>query len=135
MKTIVPSALFGAVLTVSILMSGCEESNLTSQRRARLVGDENLKLKKQLKLCNQETQKLKKILTEYEKIFTEYKKEEKKEYDTQKKADDITFKLMNNLADSAEKIEKLIDENLQLKTRIQELESKLTQNTSRPDSQ
>lgn len=128
MKTIVPSALFWAVLTVSILISGCEESNLTSKRRARLVGDENLKLKKQLKLCNQETQELKEVLTAYE-------KEEQREYDAQKKAGDLTFKLMNNVADSARKIEKLIDENLQLKTRIQELESKLTQNTNRPDSQ
>jgi len=128
MKTIVPSALFWAVLTVSILISGCEESNLTSQRRARLVGDENLKLKKQLKSCNQETQELKEVLTAYE-------KEEQREYDAQKKAGDLTFKLMDNVADSAEKIEKLTDENLQLKTRIQELESKLTQNTGRPDSQ
>ena len=124
MKTIVPSALFWAVLTVSILISGCEESNLTSQRQARLVGDENLKLKKQLKLCNQEIRELKKILTEYE-----------EEYDAQEKAGDLAFKLMNDLADSAEEIDKLTDENLQLKTRIQELESKLTQNTNRPDSQ
>ncbi len=92
------------------------------------MGDENLKLKKQLKLCNQETQELKKVLTEYE-------KEVQKEYDAQKKAGDLNFKLMDNVADSAEKIEKLTDENLQLKTRIQELESKLTQNTSQPDSQ
>ncbi len=67
MKTIVPSVLFWAVLTVSILISGCEESNLTSQRRARLVGDENLKLKKQLELCNQEIQKQKDLVAEYEK--------------------------------------------------------------------
>jgi len=128
MKTMVPSVLFLVALTLSTLISGCEESNLTSQRRARLVGDENLKLKKQLKLCNQETQELKKILTEYE-------KEEQRKYDVQKKEGDLTFKLMNNLADSAEKTEKLTLENLQLKNKIQELESKLTQNTSQPDSQ
>jgi len=128
MKTMVSSVLFLVALILSTLISGCEESNLTSQRRARLVGDENLKLKKQLKLCNQETQELKKILTEYE-------KEEQRKYDVQKKEGDLTFKLMNNLADSAEKTEKLTLENLQLKNKIQELESKLTQNTSQPDSQ
>ena len=128
MKTIVPSALFWAVLTVSILISGCEESNLTSQRRARLVGDENLKLKKQLKLCNQEIQKQKDLVAEYE-------KKEQKEYDAQRKTSGLTLKLMKNLTDSAKAFEKLTDENLQLKTRIQELESKLTQSTNRPDSQ
>jgi hypothetical protein len=128
MKTIVPSALFWAVLTVSILISGCEESNLTSQRRARLVGDENLKLKKQLKLCNQEIQKQKDLVAEYE-------KKEQKEYDSQNKTTGLVVELMKNLTGSAEGIKKLTDENLQLKTRIQELESKLTQNTSRPDSQ
>jgi hypothetical protein len=100
MKTMVPSVLFLVALILSILISGCEESNLTSQRRARLVGDENLKLKKQLKLCNKETQELKKVLTEYE-------KEEQKEYDVQEKADDLAFKLMKNLADSEEEIEKI----------------------------
>jgi cell division septum initiation protein DivIVA len=128
MKTIVPSALFWAVLTVSILISGCEESNLTSQRRARLVGDENLKLKKQLKPCNQKIQELKEIIAEYE-------REDQKEYDAQRETSGLTLKLMKNLTDSTKKIEKLTDENLQLKTRIQELESKLTQNTNRPDSQ
>jgi cell division septum initiation protein DivIVA len=128
MKTIVPSALFWAVLTVLILISGCEESNLTSQRRARLVGDENLKLKKQLKLCNQKIQELKEIIAESE-------REDQKEYDAQKKTNGLTLKLMKNLTGFTERIEKLTDENLQLKTRIQELESKLTQNTNRPDSQ
>jgi len=128
MKTMVPSVLFLVALTLSTLISGCEESNLTSQRRARLVGDENLKLKKQLKLCNQETQELKKVLTEYE-------KEEQKEYDAQEKAGDLAFKLMKNVADSSREIDKLTDENLQLKNKIQELESKITQNTGQPDSQ
>ena len=84
---------------------------------------------------NKATQELKKVITEYEKVFAEYERKEKKGYDAQKKAGDLTFKLMNNLADSAEEIEKLTDENLQLKNKIQELESKLTQNISQPDSQ
>ena len=126
MKTMVSSALFLVALTLSTLISGCEESNLASQRRARLVGDENLKLKEQLKLCNQEIQKLKKALTEYEKEL---------QTDSFKQSEDASGRLLEMLADTSKQVQELTEENQQLRNKVQELESKITQNTSQPDSQ
>ena len=128
MKTIVLSVLFLAVLAVSILFLGCEEQDLVSKRRTRLVGDENLRLKKQLKVCNLEIQKLEEVIAKYE-------KEEEKRFAQEQKTSSLAvdwFKGMNN---ATKKIEKLTDENLRLKTRIAELESELAQSADLPDAQ
>jgi chromosome segregation ATPase len=126
MKTMVPSALFLVALTLSTLISGCEESNLTSQKRARLVGDENLKLKKQLKLCNLEIQKLKKDFAEYEKEL---------QTSSLKQTEDTSGTLLKMLAGTSKQVQEFTEENKQLRNKIRELESKLTQNTNQQDSQ
>ena len=127
MKTIASSVLFLAVLAVSILFLGCEEQNHLSQRRIRLVGDENLKLKEQLKICNQQIQKLEEVITKYE-------TEEQKGVDTEKEMGDMVLKLLRDNDAAGKEIEKLTDENLQLKTRIAELESALARSGDQPDA-
>jgi len=128
MKTIASSVLFLAVLAVSILFLGCEEGNHLSQRRTRLVGDENLKLKERLELCNQENRKLEEAVAYYE-------EEEQKRADTEKEMGDMVLKLLKDKDAAGKEIEKLTDENLRLKTRIAELESALARSGDQPDAQ
>ena len=123
------SVLFLAVLACAILLfSGCEEENHLSQRRIRLVGDENLKLKEQLKICNQQIAKLEEVIAEYE-------NQEQKRGDSEKEMGDMVLKLLTDNDAAAKKIERLTNENLQLKAGIAELESKLTPNAEQPDTQ
>lgn len=124
MKTIASSVLFLAVLAVSILFLGCEEGNHLSQRRVRLVGDENLKLKEQLELCNRKNRKLEEVIAEYE-------TEEQKRADTEKEMGDMVLKLLKDNDAAGKEVEKLTDENLQLKTRIAEL----ARSGDQPDAQ
>ncbi len=129
MKIKASSVLFLTVLAGAILLfSACEEENHFSQRRIRLVGDENLKLKEQLKICNQQIRKLEEVITEYE-------TEEQKRADTEKETGGMILKLLRDSDAAGKKIEKLTDENLQLKTRIAELESALARSGDQPDAQ
>ena len=127
MKIIASSSVtFLVVLAVSTLILGCEEQELGSGRRIRLIGDENLKLKEQLKICNQHIRKLEEVIAEYE-------NHEQKRGDSEKEMGDMVLKLLQDNDAAVKKIEKLTDENLQLKARITELESALVKSTDQPD--
>ncbi len=128
MKIITSSALLLTILAALTLIPGCEEQGLRSERKTRLVGDENLKLKKQLELRDRKIQKLEKVIAEYE-------KEEQKRFDQEQKASNFALDLFKKTTVSAQEIEKLTNENLQLKARIAELESELAQSGDQPDSQ
>ena len=129
MKIITSSVLLLTVLAGAILLfSGCEEQGLRPERKTRLVGDENLRLKKQLELCDREIQKLEKVITEYE-------TEEQWRADAEEDTGNLALKLLKDVATASKEIEKLSAENLQLKTRIAELESELAQSGDQPDSQ
>lgn len=88
------------------------------------MGDENLRLKKQLELRDREIQKLGEAIAEYE-------KEEQKRADT----GDLALKLLKDVAAASKEKEDLAAENLQLKTRIAELESEIAQSGDQPESQ
>ena len=124
MKIITSSALLLTVLAVLTLICGCEEQGLRSERKTRLVGDENLRLKKQVELRDREIQKLGEAIAEYE-------KEEQKRADT----GDLALKLLKDVAAASKEKENLAAENLQLKTRIAELESEIAQSGDQPESQ
>ncbi len=129
MKIITSSALLLTVLAGAILLfSGCEEQGLRSERRTRLVGDENLRLKKQFKQLNDKIQKLEAVITEYE-------TEEQKRADAEAKTGGMILKLLRDSGAAGKKIEKLSAENLQLKAKIAELESELAQSGDQTDSQ
>ncbi len=128
MKTIASSVLFLTVLAGAILLfSACEEENYFSQRRIRLVGDENLKLKEQLELCNQQIRKLEEVIAEYE-------TGEQKRADAEKDMGNMVLELLKDSGAAGKEIEKLTDENLQLKARIAELESALARSGDQPDA-
>ena len=115
MKAPILSILF---LAVSALIPGCEEPDLADTRQARLVGNQNLELKKQLKLCDQEIQRQKDLLAKC-------KEEKEKEISEHQKSGQVILQTLQNLAHTDSQVEELTEENELLETRIQELEAKL----------
>lgn len=104
-------------LVLSILASclfpliGCQEADSTQIRRARLIANENLQLKKDLKEKDQQIMELKQ---EIEKIETE--SAEKIE-----KAGETSIKSMRLLLESEKRAEELLIENRQLKEELEML--------------
>ena len=109
MKNLLIPAMVLAVLLVNLpFITSCEESGNTDNRRARLVANENIKLKKQLELKNLEIQKQKRLLAQS-------KEDRIKEAE---QVSDSIVKLMQQLVTIGE-------ENQQLKAKIKELEEKI----------
>lgn len=103
------------ILAGSILILGCEEQQQDS-RRIRLIADENLKLKEQVKSCNQQIAKLQETIAEYE-------QKEQKRADSEKELGNSVIKLLQENDAATKEIEKLTAENLELKAKLDEFES------------
>ncbi len=102
----------GAVIS----LSGCrEESSDMSIRRARLVGNENIELKKQLKLRDEEIERQKELVVQC-------REERAKD---KKLSGNTTIKLLKHLSESGKRAAALRTENMQLREKIKELEAKL----------
>ena len=100
--------VFAALLTNLSFITSCKESDNADNRRARLVANENIELKKQLELKEKEIQKQKRLLAQSEE-------------DRVKEAEQVSdslIKLMQQLATIGE-------ENKQLTEKIKELEKKI----------
>jgi hypothetical protein len=98
-----------AALLVNLpFITSCEESGNADNRRARLVANENLELKKQIKLKEKEIQKQKRLLAQ---------SEEDRAKETEQVGDSL-IKIMQQLATIGK-------ENEQLKVKIKELEEKI----------
>ena len=105
--------LFGTGAVISL--SGCrEESGDMSLRRARLVGNENIELKKQLKLRDEEIEHQKQLVVQC-------RKERAKD---KKLSGDNAVKLLKHLSESGKQVTALRAENKQLREKIEELEAK-----------
>ena len=115
MKTKITTVLFLSIFGIIILTSGCQENNTANNKRARLVGNENLQLKKQLAA---ETKKHKAALEECE------KRVQQQILANQQLGDRTLNTLMESLDRSIIQDE-LILENQQLKEKITELELEL----------
>lgn len=104
-----------AVLFVSILILGCEEQQISAgagDKRGRLVGVENIKLKNQLEQCNKKLEKQRKKFTKSQ-----------QDCQTQKqKMKDNVEKLGKGMIKDFEEMLNLRKENTELKARIKELE-------------
>lgn len=106
--------LFLGTATV-ISLSGCrQESGNMSLRKARLVGNENIELKKQLKLRDAEIERQKQLVVQ---CRTDRAKDKELSGET-------TFKLLKHLATSEKQVSALAAENGQLKEKIKELEAR-----------
>ncbi len=99
-----------------ITLSGCrEESSDTSLRRARLVGNENIELKKEIKLRDKEIERQKQLVQQCRADWA-------KDKDL---TGDNMIKLLKHLSESGKQVDALATENAQLKEKIKELEAKL----------
>ncbi len=106
--------LFLGTATV-ISLSGCrEESGNMSLRRAKLVGNENIELKKQLKLRDEEIERQKQLVTEC-------RADRIKDKDL---TGDNTIKILKHLSEASMQVTVLTAENAQLKEKIKELEAR-----------
>lgn len=99
--------MFAALLGLSFL-AGCQESEASQIRRARIVANENIQLKKQLEEKDQEIEELKK---EIERVELEAAEEVQQ-------AGDTSIKSMRLLLESEKHNEALILENEKLKEQL-----------------
>jgi len=111
MKTAVQRALVSAVcIVVLTLIAGCEQQQgLSGTKKSRLVSAENIELKKQLRLCNEQIKKQQELL-----------KEQSKE-----NIEDLIGTVFMQLADENQKLR---DENDALKAQLEELKKQATPN-------
>ncbi|MHC5199328.1 MAG: hypothetical protein ACYSO1_04335 [Planctomycetota bacterium] len=100
------------LLSVPLLI-GCQESRSGQIRRARLIADENLELKKELKQKDEQIADLKKQIEEIEAKIVE----------ENKKFGDMTLKTLPFLAESEKKNQALTAENKKLKEELAELKA------------
>ncbi len=97
------------------LLVGCQEQNESEiVKKARLVGQENIELKKQIKQQDQEIQKHKDILEQCRQEVAA----------GQQQSADTSSKLLEVVGNSLKDADAVRAENEKLKARIQELESK-----------
>jgi len=107
-NSLIPAIVLAALLTNLPFITSCEESDNADNRRARLVANENIGLKKQLELKEKEIQKQKRLLAQSEKDRIK---------DAEQVSDGVV-KLMQQLVAIGE-------ENQQLKAKNKELEEKI----------
>ena len=106
-----------ALLTVAfgtLFLAGCQESDATQIRKARVIADENIQLKKQLAEKDARIQDLKKQI---EKIETERAKAEEK-------FGDSTIKTLKMMMETDRKNQALTEENERLKKEIASLKAR-----------
>ena len=94
-------------------LSGCQESDASQIRRARLVANENIQLKKQLEEKDQQIEKLKKQILEIE----------EKTAKSVEQAGNTSIKSMRLLLESEKNNEALILENQKLEDELEKLKA------------
>lgn len=116
MKAKVTAVLLLSLFSVVIFAAGCEENSTSNNKRARLVGNQNLELRKQL---DAEIKKHQEALAECEARV-------EKQIQANQQLGDSTLNMLQGFAEKDKKIEELTLENQQLKEKIKELELKLS---------
>ena len=103
------------IILALIVAGGCEESNQSQIKQARLTVQENIELKQQIESLKKEIQKQKDF----------FAKAEKEHIKTMEQTSESTIKMMKILAETSKQNEELTQEIAVLKKRIEELESQL----------
>jgi hypothetical protein len=117
MKNIAVSLLILALAVgLCTSVSGCREESL-NVKKAKLVGNENLRLKKELQLKDKEIQQQKDLLAEKDAEIARVREQ----------SGDSALKVMKHLADGNKTIADLTAENEQLKEKIKQLEAELAE--------
>ncbi len=107
-------------LATLIFFAGCQESNKLSDKRARLVGNENLQLKKQLTKKDDE---IKALNVRIEKLEAEIVKCEKNTETSVQRVTKSVGDLMGVFSETTQKAATLEAENAHLKEQIEQLKS------------
>ena len=108
------------VLVALVLFSGsCRESGSISTKRAQLIANKNMELKKQVQSLKQEINKQKELLA----------KCEKEKLNIQAKAVEMNEPILDAISKIGRELEDKKAENEELKEKIAELETKLAQKT------
>ncbi len=121
--------IFILPLTLIVIFTGCQQSQEKNtaevSRKDRLVGNENLSLRNELKICQEEIEKQKSLVLQCQK--------EKEKADEQ--CGETTTWLLKDLPkDLIEDSTKLSQENANLLSRIADLESELAKYKSQQQS-
>ena len=116
MKAKVTTVLLLSTFSIIILVSGCLENSTPNIKKARLVGNRNLELRKQL---DAEAKKHQAALAECEARV-------EKQILVNQQFGSNTLNMLMGSSDCSDKIEKLTIENQQLKEKIRQLELKLS---------
>ena len=119
------SLVFFVAITLSaiVITAGCQKQAKISPRQERLVLNENIQLKKQLKACRKEVEKQKNLLKDCE----------KQKDQIQKQADEaITFLMEDVPTALIEEQKRLTEENAELKSQIKRLQSQIA-GSNEPD--
>lgn len=122
MRTFLRMLLLTVLITVFIAV-GCGESDI-SGRQARLVGNENLDLKKQLKTCNNTVKKREKEIEKQKELLAQCKEEQIQIGEDTREA---VVNVLDQLGESSKVIEKLTAENEQLKAELEQLKKQISQ--------
>lgn len=101
------------LMMAAILLAGCQESESDMIKRARLVGSENIQLKKQLAEKDKEIQKLEDEIARLEKERTK----------DQEEFSNTTINTLQLMADTLENNETLTAEIKALKEQLRQLQS------------
>ena len=119
MKNITIALLIMALsLGILVSISGCGPNKDTSVvRKAKLVGDENIRLKNQIEAKDAEIQKQKDLLAEKDTEIAKVKQQ----------SGDSSLKIMQHLVQGEKAVKELTAENEQLKAKIKQLEAKLAE--------
>lgn len=112
MKAKVTTILLLSIFAIIVLTSACQENSTGNNKRARLVGNQNLELRKQLAA---ETKKHQAALADCEERV-------EKQLLANQRLGNSTLKIFKDFADRSKNNDELILENQQLKEKIRELE-------------
>lgn len=102
------SGLIVPIIAV-LLLTGCQESQSSQIQRARLVGRDNLKLKKQIEVKNTEIAQLKKDIEQLQAAKDE----------AARKSGETNFRVMQIVAESEKQNAQLRQENAKLKAELE----------------
>ncbi len=116
MKAKVTTVLLLSIFVIIILTSGCEENSTSNNKRARLVGNQNLELRKQLAA----------EIKKHQADCADCEARVEKQILANQQLGDSTLKILKDFADRSKKNDELTLENQQLKEKIRELELKLS---------
>ncbi len=105
--------LMSLLVCISILLTGCQESDSNLVQRARFVGNENLKLKNQLKEKDLEIAQLKKDIQNLE----------AENVRAAQAAGDANIKILRTLAETEQGNQALLQENEKLKEELEKLKA------------